>query len=116
MKKKGTGEPRPPDISLDANVKMRELKFEDVPDPEVRFRENTERNSVWGSKRENLPDEVREGVVYRDAGVRLRIATEIVHSDPGLANSSNKEREETDLEHRRQQTRQQETETKEERK
>src|SRR5919112_1161629 len=78
MKKEGTGKPQDPDISLDADVKMRELRFEKVPDPEVRFRGNTGRNSVWASKRTNLPDEVQEGVVYRDAGIRLRIATEVV--------------------------------------
>ena len=56
---------------------MRELYFEEVPDPEVRFRGNTMRNSVWKSSRENLPDRVREGVVYRNARIRLRIASEI---------------------------------------
>ena len=63
---------------------MRELRFEEAPDPEVRFRGSTRRNSVWGSRRENLPDEVQEGVVYRNAGVQLRIASEIVDSDPGF--------------------------------
>lgn len=82
MKKEGTGKPRNPEISLDADVRMRELYFEEVPDPEVRFRGSTRRNSVWGSRRENLPDEVREGVVYRDAGIRSRIASEIVDGDP----------------------------------
>src|SRR3712207_4489905 len=82
MKKEGTGKPQHPDISLDAGVRMRELHFEEAPDPEVRFRGNTERNSVWKSKRENLPNEVREGAIYRNAGARLRIATEIVNSDP----------------------------------
>jgi hypothetical protein len=43
---------------------------------------------VWKSKRENLPDEVQEGVIYRNAGVRLRIASEIVNSDPGSWNRS----------------------------
>jgi hypothetical protein len=81
MKKEGTGNPRDPDIALDADVKMRELRFEKVPDPEVRFRGNTMRNSVWRSSRENLPDRVRKGVVYRNAGVRLRIASEIIDSD-----------------------------------
>ena len=114
MKKEGTGEPGSPDISLDADVKMRELRFEDVPDPEVRFRGNTSRNSVWGSRRENLPDEVRDGVVYRDAEVRLRIATEVVSSDPGLSIHSDREREKTGLEHRRKRTGQQATETKKE--
>ena len=88
MKKEGTGKPQNPDIALDADVKMGELYFEDVPDPEVDFRGNTRRNSVWGSRRENLPDEVQEGVVYRNAGVRLRIASEIVDSDPGFQNGS----------------------------
>jgi hypothetical protein len=80
MKKEGTGQPRTPDIAIGANVKMRELYFEETPDPEVRFRGNTERNSVWESRRENLPGEVQEGVVYRNAGVRLRIASEIANS------------------------------------
>ena len=84
MKKEGTGKPQDPDIALDAGVKMRELRFERVPDPEVNFRGNTARNSVWVSRRTNLPDEVQEGVVYRDAGVRLRIATEIVEGSPDL--------------------------------
>ncbi len=95
---------------------MRELCFEEVPDPEVRFRGSTRRNSVWGSRRENLPDEVQEGVVYRDAGVRLRIASEVANSDPDLSNSSNEEREKTSPEHRRRKTGQQETESKEENK
>ena len=84
MKKEGTGRPRDPDVALDADVRMRELRFEKVPDPEVYFRGNTERNSVWTSRRANLPDEVEEGVVYRDAGIRLRIATEIVEGSPDL--------------------------------
>jgi len=78
MKKEGTGRPQDPDIALDADVRMRELRFEKVPDPKVHFRGNTRRNSVWTSRRTNLPDEVQEGIVYRDAGIRLRIATEVV--------------------------------------
>ena len=84
MKKEGTGKPRNPDIAIDALVEMRGLRFEKVPDPEVNFRGNTRRNSVWTSRRTNLPDEVREDVVYRDAGIKLRIATEIVEGSPDL--------------------------------
>src|ERR687893_689659 len=80
MKKEGTGKPQNPDIALDADVRMRELRFEEAPDPGVRFRGSTRRNSVWGSRRENLPDEVQEGVVYPNAGIRLRIASEVVDS------------------------------------
>jgi hypothetical protein len=76
MKKEGTGNPQNPDIAFNAEVRMRKLYFEEVPDLEVRFRGNTMRNSVWRSSRENLPDRVREGVVYRNARIRLRIASE----------------------------------------
>ena len=97
MKKEGTGKPQNPDIAFDADVRMRELYFEEVPDPEVYFRGNTRRNSVWGSRRENLPDEVQEGVVYRDARIRVRVASEVVDSGPGFRNSSDKERVRTNL-------------------
>jgi hypothetical protein len=92
MKKEGTGEPRSPDIALDADVRTRELYFEEVPEPKVRFRGNTRRNSERGSRREELPEEVREGVAYRAARVRLRIATEIINKNPGFRNSSDRER------------------------
>src|SRR5215210_7060673 len=92
MKKEGTGNPHNPDVAFNAEVRMRELHFEEVPDPEVRFRGNTERNSLWESKCENLPDEVQEGVIYRNAGVRLRIASEMVFSDPGSWNSLDQKR------------------------
>ena len=92
MKKEGTGKPQNPDIALDANVRMREVHFMEAPDPRVDFRGSTRRNSVWGSKRENLPDEVQEGVVYRNARVRLQIATEIAKSDPGFRVSLDRDR------------------------
>jgi hypothetical protein len=95
MKKEGTGKPRNPDIEIDAGVEMRELRFEKVPDPEVDFRGNTRRNSVWTSRRTNLPDEVQEDVVYRDAGIKLRIATEIVGRPSDSGNSSEHERVKT---------------------
>ena len=88
MKKEGTGKPQNPEFALDADVKMRELRFEKVPDPEVHFLGNTRRNSVWTSRRTNLPDEVQEGVVYRDAGIKLRIATEVVRRPSDSGNSS----------------------------
>ena len=95
MKKEGTGKPRDPDIALDADVRMRELRFEKVPNPEVNFRGNTRRNSVWTSRRTNLPDEVQEDVVYHDAGIKLRIATEVVGRSFDSGNSSEHERVKT---------------------
>ena len=114
MKKEGTGKPQNPDIALVADVKMHELRFEKVPDPEVRFRGNTKRNSVWESRRENLPDEVREDVVYRDAGVRLWIATEIADSDPDFWNSSYRERVKTTPKYSERETGEQEPESEKE--
>jgi hypothetical protein len=86
----GTGEPtahdldRParPDIDLEARVRVRELRFREVPENETRFSGNTERESVAGTLRENLPYGVREGEEYRDAKVRLRIASRIVLEGP----------------------------------
>ena len=95
MKKEGTGEPRNPDIAIDAGVEMRELRFEKVPDPEVNFRGNTRRNSVWTSRRTNLPDEVQENVVYRDAAIKLRIATEVVVRSSDSGNNSEHDRVKT---------------------
>lgn len=116
MKREGTGDPRAPDIAISANVKTRELYFEEVPDPEVRFRGNTRRNSVWESRRENLPDGVREGVFYHDAAIRLRIASEAAGSDPASSNGPDKEGENADQGRQRQKTGKQETETKKEKK
>lgn len=70
--------PERPDIELGARVKMRELRFREVPEHETRFFGGTEREPVAGTERENLPYGVREGEEYRDARVRLRIATRIV--------------------------------------
>jgi len=116
MKKEGTGKPQNPDIALDADVRMGELHFEEVPEPEVRFRGTTRRNSAWESRRENLPNGVQEGVIYRDARVRLRIATAIVNGDPGIWNSSDKEGVETDLGYPERTTGEQRPESKEEKK
>ena len=116
VKKEGTGKPQNPDITFGANVRARELYFEEVPDPEVRFRGNTRRNSVWESGRENLPDEVREGVVYSNPGIRVWIASEIADGEPGLMDSSSKERENTNTEPPSQKTRKKKTDVTEEKK
>lgn len=97
MKKEGTGKPWHPDIALGANVRMRELHFEKVPQTEVRFRGNTRRNSMSETERENLPEEVHEGVVYRDAGVRVQIASESADSNPNFLNRLEEARVRTSL-------------------
>lgn len=61
------------DIAITANVTAKELKFEIVPETDVVFSGTHERQTVWESDRENLPERVRPGVIYRDIGIRLRI-------------------------------------------
>lgn len=73
-----------PDIEFTADVRAREMRFDKVPEPEVRFRGQPERASVSGTERENLPEKVRRGVTYRNFSLRLRIATELVETEPDL--------------------------------
>jgi hypothetical protein len=96
-----------PEIEFTADVRARKLHFEKAPSPEVRFARRTERESDWHSERENLPDEVREGAVYRNARVRLLIASETVDNDPDFLNGSSRERIGTNLEYRGQKTEEQ---------
>ncbi len=82
-----------PDIEITADVKARELRFEEAPKTEVRFPGHPERESASETERENLPDEVEPGVTYSNPKVRLRIATGL--DDPGLPGQSNKTRRES---------------------
>jgi hypothetical protein len=63
-----------PDVELTAEVKSRWLRFEKVPETEVRFPGYPEDESVSGTERENLPGEVQIDVTYRDSRIRLRSA------------------------------------------
>jgi hypothetical protein len=71
-----------PDIEFTANVRAREMRFDEVPETEVSFRGQPERASVSGTERENLPEKVRRGVTYRNFSLRLRIATELIETEP----------------------------------
>ncbi len=82
--KKRLDKPENPDIEISAVVKARELRFEEVPETEVRFPGHPERESVSGTERENLPEEVEPGVTYRNPKVRMRIASALVAGDPEL--------------------------------
>lgn len=65
------------DVEFTANVKARELRFDEVPDTKVYPPAQTER--------ENLPDEVRpedSGTTFRNASVKSRIASELTVSEP----------------------------------
>jgi hypothetical protein len=63
------------DLSITARVTAESLRFEKVPNPRVEFTGQPKRNTVWESDRENLPQEVRPGVTYRNIGITLRITS-----------------------------------------
>ena len=90
MTEKRPDKPENPDVEISAVVEARELYFEEVPETGVRFPGYPERESVSGTERENLPDEVEPGVTYRDPKVRLRIASALVEEDPELRGLSGK--------------------------
>jgi hypothetical protein len=71
-----------PDIELTADVRAREMRFDEVPEAEVRFTGQPDRASVSGTERENLPEKVRRGVTYRNFSLRLHIATELIETEP----------------------------------
>ena len=63
-------EPPTAEIEAGATVKAKKLRFERVPETEVRFPGSDEERSGSHTERENLPDEVEPGVTYRDVKVR----------------------------------------------
>lgn len=72
-----------PDVELTADVKARKLRFDKVPETEVSFPGYSDDESVSGTERENLPEEVEAGVTYRNARIRLRSAAQLPVPDPG---------------------------------
>ena len=80
--KKRLDSPEDPDVEFWATVECRELRFTRVPETRTSFWGYPERESVSGTERGNLPYEVESGVIYRNAGVRLRIASGL--KDRGL--------------------------------
>ena len=84
--KKRLDRPEHPDIEFKANVKARELRFDEVPDTQVHPPAQTER--------ENLPEKVRPthaGITFRDVSVEVRIANELTISEPNRLKESREE-------------------------
>ncbi len=78
--------PQNPDIEFAADVKARELRFDEVPDTEVHPPAQT--------KRENLPEKVRPvhaGTTFRDVSIDVRIADELTASEPDQWEKSRRE-------------------------
>jgi hypothetical protein len=69
-RRKADETPPPAEIEAGATVKAKKLRFERVPETEVRFPGSDEERSGTHTERENLPDEVEPGVTYEDVKVR----------------------------------------------
>lgn len=80
-----------PDIDFTAEMKARELRFDEVPETKVRFWGHPAYDSVSGTERKNLPEEVQRGVTYRDVSVRLRIASELIDTEPSFSEKPKEE-------------------------
>jgi len=88
--KKPLHKPENSDIEFTANVKARELRFDEVPDTEVHPPAQT--------KRENLPEKVQPvhaGITFRDVSVEVRIANELTVSEPDQWEESREEENES---------------------
>jgi hypothetical protein len=60
----------PADIEIGAAAKARRVRFRRKPETKVEFGGRPEVESDSHTERENLPDEVEPGEVYRDVRVR----------------------------------------------
>ncbi len=71
------------DIVITGSVRARELRFEEVPQVEVRFLDSPDNDSAWHTQRENVPGSVEPGMSYHNIAVRTRVAARIVeqHAD-----------------------------------
>jgi hypothetical protein len=75
-----------PDIEIGAVVRAKKLRFKKTPETNVEFDKQSEVRledatpeveTVSGSKRENLPDEVEPNKTYRDVVVRWGAAAKL---------------------------------------
>jgi len=82
-----------PDVELTAEVKSRWLRFEKVPETEIRFPGYSKDQSVSGTERKNLPREVEEDVTYRDSRIRLRSAGSLVGDESTAGKDGKRDRE-----------------------
>jgi hypothetical protein len=71
-----------PDVEIAAAVRAKQVRFECKPDVEVSAYADSPAAAESGSERENLPDELEEGVTYRDFAVRWRVAARLQDPEP----------------------------------
>lgn len=65
--------PKQPDVEIGANVKAKKLRFEEIPEVEVRHLGD----GATESERQNLPSDVLRRTNYRDVAVRWHARSEL---------------------------------------
>jgi hypothetical protein len=66
-----------PELELQATVRAKSLRFEEVPKVDVVFRGSGLRRTAWKAERVNLPAHPVAGVTYEDVQVRLTITSDL---------------------------------------
>jgi hypothetical protein len=71
----------PADVEIGAAARAKRLRFRRKPETRVEFEGSPGRESDSHTERENLPEEVEPGVVYRDVRVRWTAGARIADAD-----------------------------------
>ena len=71
---------RPPDIEAGATVQMKRLRFREKPEVEAHAKGSPDVETTSEGERENLPDEVEPGKVYRNARIRRHVEIRLTDS------------------------------------
>lgn len=62
-----------PDIEIDASVKAKSVRFEQVPNVKVTFPGDSQKDTQWTGSRGKLPRPVKAGVTYKDVSATTHI-------------------------------------------
>ena len=68
-----------PDLDFFTSVKAKELRFGRVPEKKVHYYGEPDHETEVEVERDNIPEQPKEGVTYRDVEVRWSVAQRIVH-------------------------------------
>lgn len=60
-------------ISIDAKVKAKSVRFDQVPNVRVTFPGHGQRDTRWTAQRKNLPKPLKPGVTYKNVEVTTQI-------------------------------------------
>ena len=71
--------PKRPDLDVFTSVRAKEVTFGKVPEKKVRYYGDPDHETEVEVERENIPEDPKEGVTYKDVKVSWSVAQRIVH-------------------------------------